>query len=406
MCSRVTKDEGGYAFHFRMSMYDNMPHCNKKMLSFFLTTRCNLCCYYCYNAIERRSIKEQDISFDFAKAGIDWYFENNDSRHIRFYGPGEPTQAFDLLKDITSYAKNHPNRGNDVTVEIQTNGVFTDDVRDWCINNANIIWMSFDGMKDIQNHNRPINPHYQHLFPHRTSAEVLESNTRWLIDHKGNRNLMTGARVTITDMNVDKQREMVDYFYDLGIRYVWTNPLFYGVGKIPVLEDPKKQADYHFDMDLYIDKYLDAYKYAKTKGLFWGSFLIINFDGESEYHCRSCIPLSAPHLTPDGYISACDMVLTGTDAYHMDLFVVGKWNNTTKTFDLDYDKIKALNNRKSSSIEHCQKCPAMMHCGGYCLGEIVNETGQLDGQNPIKCGAVRKLFKELGVLPQYPYLHP
>ncbi len=33
-----------------------MPHCNKKMISFFLTTKCNLCCRYCYNANERNAI--------------------------------------------------------------------------------------------------------------------------------------------------------------------------------------------------------------------------------------------------------------------------------------------------------------------------------------------------------------
>lgn len=63
-----------------------MPHCDKKMLSFFLTTKCNLCCRYCYNAKERNAIEEQTIPLDVAKAAIDWYFENSDSRHIRFYG--------------------------------------------------------------------------------------------------------------------------------------------------------------------------------------------------------------------------------------------------------------------------------------------------------------------------------
>lgn len=77
-----------------------MPHCNKKMLSFFLTTKCNLCCIYCYNAKTRNEIKEHTLPFEIAKAGIDWYFEKNDSRHIRFYGPGEPTQEFELLKKI------------------------------------------------------------------------------------------------------------------------------------------------------------------------------------------------------------------------------------------------------------------------------------------------------------------
>ena len=109
----------------------SLPHCNKRMISFFLTTKCNLCCRYCYNAKERNEIEEQTIPLEVAFAGIDWYFANNDSRHIRFYGPGEPTQEFEKMANITSYAKSHPNRGNEVTVEIQTNGVFTPSIRDW-----------------------------------------------------------------------------------------------------------------------------------------------------------------------------------------------------------------------------------------------------------------------------------
>lgn len=383
-----------------------MPHCNKKMLSFFLTTKCNLCCRYCYNAQERNSIKEQTIPLDIAYAAIDWYFETNESRHIRFYGPGEPTQEFEKMKQITEYAKNHPNDGERVTVEIQTNGVFTEEVRNWFLENMNIVWMSFDGMKDVQNYNRPLNPKYKGIYNEKTSADVLEDNVRWLIANKGKRNLMVGARVTITDKNINKQREMVDYFYDLGIRYVWTNPLFYSVGKIPVCEDELKKKAYSFDMDAYIENYLDAYYYAKEKGVFWGSFLTINFDGESSYHCRCCTPQNAPHITPDGYISACDMVVLGSEPYHMGLFIVGKWNQEQKCFELYEDKIKALNERKSTLMKHCQKCPAKLHCGGYCLGETVNETGKLDGQNLVKCNAVRVLLKELGVTRTYPYLHP
>lgn len=105
-----------------------MPHCDKKMLSFFLTTKCNLCCRYCYNAKERNAIEEQTIPLDVAKAAIDWYFENSDSRHIRFYGPGEPTQEFGKMREITKYAKNHETEGKNVTVEIQTNGVFDENV--------------------------------------------------------------------------------------------------------------------------------------------------------------------------------------------------------------------------------------------------------------------------------------
>lgn len=383
-----------------------MPHYNKKMLSLFLTTKCNLCCRYCYNAIERNAIKEKTLSLEIAKAGIDWYFANNDSRHIRFYGPGEPTQEFERIKEITAYAKNHLNNGKKVTVEIQTNGIFTEDIREWALDNFNIIWMSFDGMKEVQSYNRPLNPIYNKMFNNCSSADVLENNVRWLINHKDNRDLMVGARVTITDLNIDRQIEMVDYFYNLGIRYVWTDPIFYSVGKMPVCKDKEKKNLYCFDMDLYLENYLKAYKYANTRGVFWGSFLIINFDGESPYHCRCCSPLSAPHLTPDGYISACDMVVLGAEAYHMEPFIVGKWNETSKSFEWYSDKIEALNERKSINMKHCKNCDVKYHCGGYCLGEIVNETGKLDGQNSIKCKAVKQLFLEIGKCPPYPYLHP
>ena len=382
-----------------------MPHCNKKMISFFLTTKCNLCCRYCYNANERNAIKEQTLPFEIAKAGIEWYFANTSHRHIRFYGPGEPTQEFELMKSITDYAKNYPVHGDKVTVEIQTNGVFNKAVRDWTIENVNIMWMSFDGMKDVHAFNRPLNPKYFVDFNGKTSADVLEDNVRWLNENKGNRNLMVGARVTITDRNIDKQLEMVDYFCDLGIRHVWTNPLFYSVGKIPVIEDEKKR-NYHFDMDLYLDKFEEAYRYARRKGMFWGSFLMINFDGKSAYHCRSCIPLSAPHLTPDGYISACDMVILGAEPFHMDPFIVGRWDGKQQRFIFDKEKIKALNSRKSTEIAHCKDCPVQLHCGGYCLGEIVNETGRLDGQKVVKCAAVRRLYKDIGACEKFPYLHP
>ena len=383
-----------------------VPHCEKKMLSFFLTTKCNLCCRYCYNIEERNSIVEQTIPLDVAKAAIDWYFDNNPYRHIRFYGPGEPTREFGLMKKITEYAKGKSNGGQSVSVEIQTNGVFTNQTRQWILENANIVWMSFDGMKEIQNYNRPLNPKYNYEFDGRTSADVLEDNVKWFTSNKRDNDFFIGARVTITNETIFKQREMVDYFHYLGIDYVWTNPLFYTVSKKPVCEDRQKRQSYSFNMNAYVEKYLDAYYYAKEKGVFWGSFYTINFDGESEFHCRSCHPLTAPHITPDGFVSACDMVVTGSNAYHMDAFIVGKWNQESKEFEFDYDKISVLESRKTSKLTNCKDCDIQLHCGGLCLGETMNEYGTLDARNPEKCKAVHDLFKSLGPCNRYPYLHP
>jgi len=372
-----------------------MPHSNKQMISFFLTSKCNLRCVYCYNSTERAQLKEQSLHIEIAKAGIDEYFKNNKSRHIRFYGPGEPTQKFELMQQITDYAKQKG--GNMVTAELQTNGAFSPKVREWVLDNINIVWVSLDGTPDIQNMQRP-------LPNKKPSAPKIEENIKWLFLNRGERDLMVGARVTMTSLNIHRQKEMVDYFYSLGIKHIWTDPEFPAVNKIPVCDDKEKLENFNFDMEAYVSNFIEAHRYAQQIGVFYGSFLTCNFDGEAKTHCRACTPV--PHLTTDGYVSACDLVLLGASNYHMDCFIYGKWDEQTKQFVYYPEKIEALKNRNIDNIEHCKNCIAKLHCGGYCLGEVMNETGKLDGQKPIVCKAIRTLFKELEPSEKFKYLHP
>lgn len=371
-----------------------MPHMDKQMGSFFLTTKCNLRCTYCYNSKERAIMKEQFLPLHIAKAGVDYFFATNKSRHIRFYGPGEPTQAFELMKNIVEYAKT---KSDIVTTELQTNGCFSPRVREWLLNNLNIIWISFDGEPNIQNRNRP-------CANGKPSSPIIEKNVKWLIENKGNRNINVGARVTMTNDNITRQKEIVAYFQALGIRHIWTDPLFPSVDNIPVCEDKLKSKNYYFDMNTYLNNYIEAYDYAKKAGIFYGSFLTCNFDGACNVHCRACTPV--PHFTTDGYISACDMVTFGENAHHMDCFVYGKWNEKTQKFDIDEEKVKVLKSRTIDNMPQCLNCIAKEHCGGYCLGEVMNETGNLFGQKKQVCKAIRTLYKEFGEYPQFDFLHP
>jgi len=365
------------------------------MISFFLTTKCNLRCIYCYNNKERNSFQEKSLPLDIAEAGIDEFFQKNKSRHIRFYGPGEPTMELELMKKIVNYARKKTNEP--ITVELQTNGAFSNMTRIWLLDNVNIIWISFDGTPDIQDKQRP--------FPNnRPSSPVIEENIRWLNQHKGQRALMIGARVTITDLNVSRQLELIDYFSNLGIKYIWTDPIFPEVRKIPVCEDLDRGSNYYINLDTYVDYFLIATKYAREKNIFYGSFLTCNFDGETKCHCRACTPV--PHLTPDGYVSACDLVVFGEKAYHMDCFIYAKWDEFNKKFIYDIPKIKTLNKRNVDNLIHCKNCIARLHCGGYCLGEVQNETGRLDGQKKLTCKAIQRLYRELGPLESYDYFHP
>lgn len=373
-----------------------MPHKDKQMASFFLTTKCNLRCEYCYNSKQRAAQDEQTLPEHIAKAGIDYFFSTYPSRHIRFYGPGEPTQEFELLKNIVEYARKKA--GDKLQTEIQTNGCFGREVCRWILDNMNIVWISFDGTPELHDKNR----HYENNIP---SSPTIERNVKWLFENKGDRDISIGARVTITDANVNKQKEIVDYFYSIGITEIWTDPLFPSVDEIPVFLDETKKQQFHFDMDKYVDNYVEAYYYSRKKSIFYGSFLACNFDGECNVHCRACTPV--PHFTSDGYVSACDLVTFGKAPHHMDCFIYGRWDEEAKDFIFDDDKIKRLQSRTVDNMDHCKNCYVREHCGGYCLGEVTNETGKLDGRKEIACYGIKKLFSVIGNEKYtYNHLHP
>lgn len=371
----------------------SMPHVKKEMISYFLTSSCNLRCIYCYNSKKRETEEIKTLDFNFAKAGTDYFFSNFKSRHIRFYGPGEPTQAFSLMKQIRDYA--YSKAGEELSVELQTNGAFSPSVREWIAENVNIIWVSFDGTPDIHDKNRP--------FPNNVpSSPVIESNVRYLTTNL-KRQGTVGVRVTITNDNMHQQLRMIDYFVSLGIKYIWCDPLFQEVLDKPVCMNPKRQENFQFDMNAFVHTYVEAYRYAKAKGIFYGTNLIYNFDGCSEYNCRACLPV--PHLTPDGYVSACDMVTFGGKANHMEPLVYGKWDEENKVIQFYEERIKLLRSRKASNMPACRTCEVSEKCAGYCLGETLNETGSLFGCNHKVCQAVRQIYREIGPI-TYEYFHP
>jgi radical SAM protein with 4Fe4S-binding SPASM domain len=339
---------------------------------------------------------KQSLSIEIAKAGLDLFFQENSSRHIRFYGPGEPTQEIELMKMIVAYAKDKDKRN--LTVELQTNGVFSGKDCKWLLDNINIMWISFDGEPEVHDKQR----HFPNGNP---SSPIIEKNIKWLLENRVSQNFMVGVRVTITNDNISRQKNMVDYFLSLGIKHIWSDPVFPEVGMVPAYKNLSKFDLFQFDMDKYVDTFIEARQYADEMGVFYGSFLTCNFDGATNKHCRACTPV--PHFTPDGYISACDLVTFGENAGHMDCFVYGKWIDSEKRFYIDTSKVEALQKRTTSNMKHCKGCDVRKYCGGYCLGEVQNETGSLTGQKPQACKAIKRLAKIIGFADKpYPYLHP
>lgn len=366
-------------------------HYKKEMISIFVTTKCNLNCDYCFTNKNQNEHKGQTISLDFVKKGIDDYFNEKYMRHVRFFGAGEPTVEFDLLKEIHKYAIEKG--GEAVTFEIQTNGAFSDLVANWLKENINIIWISCDGTPEIQDMHRP----FLNSNDGRKTSEVIEKNIRIL--HGADSKAFVGVRATITEENVVKQKEMIDYFLNLGIRNIWVDPIFPSVGKAPLTKENG------FDTMMFAKEFLKAAEYAYNKEVFYGSILTCNFNDSVNRHCRACLPV--PHLTTDGYVSACDMALFGKDKNHMSPLIYGEWDEVNKKIKYNDTQIEYIRTRTTEKMQHCEMCSAKEHCGGYCLGEVLNETGSLFGRKKGVCQAICYLDKNLSSqMRKYKYTHP
>ena len=101
------------------------------------------------------------------------------------------------------------------------------------------------------------------------------------------------------------------------------------------------------------------------------------------------------------------MALFGKDNNHMSPLIYGEWDEKAGIIYYDDKKIEHIRTRTTENMQHCEMCSAKEHCGGYCLGEVLNETGDLFGRKSGVCQAICYLDKNLpSQLRKYKYTHP
>ena len=241
-----------------------MAHIRKQVITLYMTTRCNLKCRYCYT-YRKKDIKEKDQVLDlaFAKRGIADFFRDSPSRHIRFYGIGEPTLEFGLMKEIADYARQKA--GKKLTVELQTNGIFSDKIAQWVSENVDILWISCDGPPNIQDTQRPTTRGGG-------SSYIVEKHLR----HFSNiNNIQVGVRATLTAPMISRQIDLINYFDKLGIKYVGVHPA------CDPVEDRKNEDIFGWDPIEFAANFLNAYNEAAKRGIFYSclyiSYFVLNF---------------------------------------------------------------------------------------------------------------------------------
>lgn len=345
-----------------------MGHVLKRPISILITEECNLCCEYCVTDSQRFQSNPRTIDIEFAKKGIKDHFSCDQTRELRLYSVGESTVKIEMVKEIVGYARSLST--GSVTVELQTNGFFPIETARWISRNVDNVWVSLDGPPEI-------NDKYRKTPAGEGSSGIVLGNIKYLADK-----IPLGIRATCTDINVTRQKELLQYCRELGVTKVATKPV------LPPVGSNNKWA---VDLMEYAENFLDAWRYAQQIGMRYTCVLMFNFDHPTKYACRACFP--TPHLTPDGYVSACDRAFSGDTPLRG--LIYGRWNSAEGMIEYDQAIVAEIRQRSPDYMEKCMQCIAKDYCAGGCLGTGYQETGKLLGVSERYCEAILYLFEKM-----------
>jgi radical SAM protein with 4Fe4S-binding SPASM domain len=371
-----------------------------KRLQLNLSPNCNLRCQYCYASSGRRPEKAA-MPFLLAKKAIDYVSQYcQDELSFIFVGEGEPTFEFELLKQIVSYAKK---RVKKVKIDpLSTNGVFSEKVADWLIKNVDNLQISCDGPAFIQDKYRP-------LLGGKGSSVFVERTIKYL--KKKNKDFR--VRVTITDDTFGNEKQIVNYFFDLGVKNLFFGALEnIGAGQ-KMISTPGFQQKEVFNKKKLFQEYLKLSELQDEVGMKNYNINLIRIG--TQVTC-GIYTKSNFVVDPYGNVSACDRHNSPYDFQDypfMKDFIFGKYNFKKEKFEIDFEKLDRLKKTidKEMGVNRCLSCSLVSVCGTVCLYHIGLQHKSILTKNS-SCSTVDKeypvlIFKYLAdryLIKKEPYL--
>ncbi|MBR2744783.1 MAG: His-Xaa-Ser system radical SAM maturase HxsB [Clostridia bacterium] len=177
-----------------------------------VTKNCNFNCVYCQAG--NLSQKENfNMDIDTAKRCVDIALQSPTKYiTIEFQG-GEPLLNFDVIKFIVKYANENAN-GKYIEYNLVSNlTLLTDDMIQFIKDNNLIVCTSIDGNRELQNKNRP--------YANNDSYNETIKKIKQLQEH----NIPVSAIQTTTRYSLNKYKEIVDEYINLGFKDLFVRPL-------------------------------------------------------------------------------------------------------------------------------------------------------------------------------------
>jgi len=331
------------------SSVNRLTEYNPTVAVLCMTSGCNFKCSYCY-AIHGKS-KIAEMPADKGKRAIDIVYRNAKGLGegqfvLSFHGGGEPTLQLDKLKELTAYA-----RGKDLRciVELTSNGFWEKEKCNWIISNIDNLTLSFDGIKDVQDKQRP------HANGNGTFNTVMNNVNRF--DKSG---LRYGIRLTVTDNSIKRLPESISFLCNnTNCTTFQVEPAFNtgkGVSRNQVIKNNK----------LFVEYFLKAFDIAFLHNCilyYSGSRLGVNTT------CFCTAFEKALVVTPEGLLSSC-YEISGSSHPLAGAFHFGRLSSTGE-LNIDLAKRRFFHTKIEERRKLCRNCFCYWHCAGDCPARTI-----------------------------------
>jgi uncharacterized protein len=360
-----------------ISFPKNQTEFDPEGVSLFLTTRCNMHCVYCYS---NGGDSHKVMPWETAKAAIDWIINHTTLKgrnklNVSFHGGGEVTTSAELMKRCVKYARQQASHHR-ITVRFDAglNGVMDSRTLGWIIENLDGATVSLDGLKEIQNLQRP-------LANGKASYDLVCHTLRRLDE----RRFRYGIRATVTRESLEKLVDSVGFIAkNFQATVIQLEPVFIAGRAIRNSLAP-------VDPQLFVEHYRKALAEARQYGVEL-KYSGARFNIITNTFCK--VPTgNAFAVTQDGRVASC-YEITSIDDTRAALFFYGKFDRQSGKFELDCEKIRKLRSLTVENKPYCQTCFCKWHCAGDCPAKMALLGDAWDTSTNPRCIINRELTKD------------
>ena len=342
-------------------------------VTLFPTDGCNLRCRYCYAGAEK---KRHVMPIEAGKAAIDRVADKAkelgyDNFVVGFHGNGEPFHAFSTVQELCRYTRETAERtGLKGNLTLATNGVMNDEQLDWLIEWFDSVNISFDGLEELQNRQRPM-ADGSGSFPlvHRTLKRLNDEGKGF------------GIRTTVTASSVERLPEIAAFVLE---NYPKCDPLHvepsWEAGRS--LETGERAPD----PDVFIRKFLEADEILD------GKIKLVFSAARSEHlgigYCTVCSDSFV--VTSEGLVTSCFEVAEMSDPRSA-RFIYGRYDPDGKQFVFDEEKRADLHRLTLDRMPYCKDCFCKYHCCGDCAAKLLGLKPPEEHAGSDRCRITRAL---------------